>query len=276
MIEPEVPEFIRTDPTRLRQILSNLFANAVKFTAAGRVALHVGMQAADGAQALRFTVADTGIGLNQKQAVGLFQPFAQADASIVRRFGGSGLGLSLARTLAEALNGKLTLARSVPGEGSTFELVIPFPDPSPEPSPLEPERIAGAVAAQRTSMLPAQLAGLNLLLVDDDPAMRSLYSSLLQRAGATVATAADAGEGIAAATSGRFDVVIADVQMGDVEGPAMASELRVRGYTRPIIGMSADVFASKRCIQAGCDEFLLKPVTHAALIESIARIAKES
>jgi signal transduction histidine kinase/ActR/RegA family two-component response regulator len=270
---PGVPMRIVTDPTRLTQILVNLVGNAVKFTESGGVRLIVGVHPGPGERpVLRFEVLDTGIGMTERQVAGLFRPFEQADVSTTRRFGGTGLGLTISRDLARALGGDIAVV-SVAGEGSTFTVTI---DGAAAPSHIEstPADVglgpAPSVApATRELSVPAApvSGGVRVLLAEDGPDNQRLISFHLRRLGASVDLASNGREAVeralAAAGAGTpYDVVLMDMQMPELDGYSATSLLRQQGYTGTIVALTANAMAGDRdkCIGAGCDEHLTKPV----------------
>jgi signal transduction histidine kinase/CheY-like chemotaxis protein len=266
-----VPRIIHTDPTRLRQILINLLANAIKFTEQGSVLLVV--RSIEGAQ-LEFEIRDSGVGMSPEQMTRLFHPFAQGDNSIHRRFGGTGLGLSISRRLAELLGGGIT-AESQPGSGSAFRLVIaagPLADVEWVSCrvPTRDDRGPKAGAAD------IQLNG-RILLAEDGPDNQRLLALLLRIAGAEVTTVENGQMAVAAAwqalRAGRpFDLILMDMQMPALDGHEATRQLRQKGYTAPIVALTAHAMTSDRqeCLAAGCDDFIAKPVERATLLETVA------
>ncbi len=258
-----VPEALRTDPTRLKQILGHLVSNAIKFTESGTVRLECDMESAlGGAQRLQIVVNDTGIGITPEQRNRLFEAFAPGDGSLTRRHGGNGLGLALSRRLAHVLGGDLDV-ESTCGKGSCFTLSLPCPVVS--------ESTKSAASNSRGS---ETLSG-RILLVEDVPATQRLYSLYLQRAGATVDVASNGEEGadraLAAMKSGRcYDVVLMDMQMPVCDGYTATRRLREAGYARPIVAVTAHALAGdrERCIEAGCDDYLAKPVDRERLVST--------
>ena len=254
---------IRTDATRLRQVLINLAMNAVKFTDAGSVRLSV---RADTDRTLRFEVHDTGPGIPPEKLDEIFEPFTQVDASMSRRYGGTGLGLAISSRLARALGGELTVESQV-GVGSRFALRI-----RGEPVAHEPQRpsAARAAAAQRP------LRG-RVLIAEDGPDNRRLLAHLLERWGLEVEIAengAQALERIARSAERRepIELVLMDMQMPVVDGYEAARTLRARGFQAPIIALTAHAMEGSRevCLAAGCDDFLTKPVDRAQLRNALA------
>ncbi|HEY2748989.1 MAG TPA: ATP-binding protein [Polyangia bacterium] len=252
----DLPALVATDPKRLRQILTNLIGNAIKFTAHGAITVRVAYSAA--AAQLSVDVADTGIGLTAAQAARLFAPFQQGDDSIAMRFGGSGLGLALSRRLAEGLGGTLEIASSAPGVGSTFRLVLPAPIAAAPPAPtLSVPRAGGA------------LTGVRLLFADDNQDIRESISELLRLCGAEVLEAEDGLQAVERVLGGHFDLVLMDVRMPGVDGLEAARRLRRAGSRVPIIALTADAIDEHRaeCMAAGCNERVTKPIDLANLLD---------
>jgi len=269
-VQPDgpIPNLIQTDPTRLRQILTNLVSNAIKFTETGGVRLVAKMvDDRDTANAyIRFEVIDTGIGLTPEQQDKLFNSYAQADDSTARRFGGTGLGLVISKRLAEILGGNLTV-ESISGKGSTFAVTI-------ETGPLEnaeqiegsPETVSGEKAIASVSPLAVRLTG-NILVVEDAPDFQRLISCVLSTAGAEV-TLADNGQiGVELALAAKadekpYDLIFMDIQMPVLDGYEATRKLRSEGYKNPIVALTAYAMKHDRqkCLKAGCDDYATKPI----------------
>ncbi|HVZ24075.1 MAG TPA: response regulator [Vicinamibacterales bacterium] len=252
---------IRTDRYRLRQILVNLVANAVKFTDAGGivVSMRASESAAGGAQ-WTIDIADTGVGIAPEEQAHVFELFEQANASITRAYGGNGLGLAISRKLAEQLGGSLVLLRSALGEGTTFRLTLKPLIAPPRPEPLEPEPLnAGSIA------------GVRILLAEDHRDMHHSLRTSLEGAGATVESALDGREALARALSMPFDVVLMDLRMPNMDGLQATRALRRQGCAVPVIALTADPATLRRAeaIEAGCDACLSKPFKVDDLIASI-------
>jgi PAS domain S-box-containing protein len=284
------PETITTDPTRLRQILVNLISNAIKFTAAGSVRVVTRLVEDGGPDArLRFDVIDTGIGITPEQTGRLFDPFTQGDTSTSRQFGGSGLGLAISRQLARLLGGEITVT-STPGAGSTFSLTIAA-------GPLRGMRLVehpGEAAAagkpsQRTAARSQLKLDCRILLAEDGPDNQRLISLLLRRAGADVTIAPNGQEalekalaGSAGRESGRrnrcdpFDVILMDMQMPLMDGYEATRRLRAAGYAGPIIALTAHAMSDDRqkCVDAGCDDYLPKPIDRQRLLKMVTKHAR--
>ncbi|MDB5302750.1 MAG: rpfC 3 [Phycisphaerales bacterium] len=265
------PETIETDPTRFRQVLTNLVGNAIKFTETGSVRLVARLLPAGDTPMLAVDVIDTGIGLKPESLSRIFQPFAQADTSITRRFGGTGLGLSISQQIASALGGELSV-NSEYGKGSVFTLKI-MTGPLVGVRIAEPQAIASAAPAKQHDVGPGfQLTGTHVLLVEDGVSNRKLISLVLQRAGATLESAADGREGVEAALRGGFDVILMDMQMPVMDGYTAVRLLRDKGVMTPIIALTAHAMQGdeEKCRAAGCSGFLTKPIDVDRLVRTVA------
>jgi len=275
-----IPAMIRTDVTRLRQILVNLLGNAVKFTEVGRVRLLVKMFDSSRAPHPRIglEVIDTGLGMTPEQLAEIFQPFSQADASTTRHFGGTGLGLTISRRFAQMMGGDIT-AESELGKGSRFVATIRT-GPLDGVRMLEERREAVTGGEQeRTERFPgeARLAG-RLLLAEDGPDNQRFIMFVLEKAGAQV-TLAENGqvaveEVLQAQGDGRpFDGILMDMQMPLVDGYEAVRQLRQSGCDTPIIALTAHAMQGdrERCLQAGCDTYAAKPIEPGALVRLVAR-----
>jgi PAS domain S-box-containing protein len=264
-IDAGVPRHVSGDPVRTRQILTNFVANALKFTQRGHIEVLVRMTPSG---QVRLAVSDTGIGIEPALRARLFQPFTQADASTTRRFGGSGLGLSICRQLARLMGGEVGVD-SAPGQGSTFWATLRLPEAAPA---------AGAEVCPAADIA-ARLQGLRVLLVEDNPVNRLIAATLLANWGIEVIEAADGREAIEAVAreSGRFDAVLMDVHMPVMSGHEATIELRKR-YSKqqlPIIALTAAALRSEQeqSIALGMNDFVTKPFDHTRLREAIARAA---
>lgn len=271
-----IPEMILTDPTRLRQILMNLLSNSIKFTHEGSLNLTVSLVGKAPDRKIQIDVRDTGIGISDEMRDKLFQPFTQGDGSMSRRFGGTGLGLTISKRFAELLGGDLFILETS-HLGTTFRLQV-------DPGPLhnvefqEPEAVAPAedIKPAKTTNAKDVLNGLKILLVEDGPDNQRLISFLLKKAGASVDMSENGELGYrkamdATAQGEPFDVILMDMQMPIMDGYTAASKLRADGYEGPIIALTAHAMAEdrNRCIEAGCTDYSTKPVDRAKLIELI-------
>jgi PAS domain S-box-containing protein len=253
-----IPEVVLGDPLRVRQVLTNLVGNAIKFTSEGgvRIAVEPG-KPLGGLGRIRFSVTDSGIGIPEEKLDRLFKDFSQVDGSITRRYGGTGLGLSISRRLVDLMGGTLTV-QSREGEGSTFEVVLPLPA-----APLSAPR-----ARRNGFRFTAPLGlpeGLRVLVAEDNPVNRKLAESMLRAGKAIVQCAQDGQEALAAIETNHFDIALVDLQMPLLDGLSLARRIRERereGGTRlPLVALTA--FAARedreRCLQAGFDGFVSKP-----------------
>jgi PAS domain S-box-containing protein len=268
-IDGSVPKTFYTDPFRLRQILINLIGNSIKFTHVGAIELDVVRDSGK----IKFTVSDTGIGLTELQAKGLFQAFSQADPSITRKYGGTGLGLILSRRLAEALGGELNLERTEAGKGSVFSFTI---------SDLEEVAFSRqrTVAPNSENSLKSQRASESrpldnrrILVVDDSPDNRHLLSRILQRQGAEVVSAENGLEAVEVARTQDFDIILMDIQMPVMDGYTAITRLRESGYRVPIIALTAHAMNEVRIktLNVGASDYMTKPINSAELSNKIAK-----
>ena len=272
-----IPETIHNDPTRLRQTLLNLVANAIKFTNRGSVRI---LARCDGpgtsSPALTLEIADTGVGLTREQQARLFRPFEQADNSTTRKHGGTGLGLVICQRLTQMMGGDITV-ESLPGRGSSFVMTV-------RTGSLDGVRMfVGLTEAEipevgvdapraHASVEPLRCA---VLLAEDGIDNQILISTLLKKAGASVVIAENGRvaveRALAAAVSGSpFDVILMDMQRPELDGYGATAKLRLKGYRGPIIALTAHAMAGdrERCITAGCDDYLTKPIHRTRLIET--------
>lgn len=257
-----IPATIQSDPTRLRQILTNLVGNAIKFTERGGVTIVARLESRRNPR-LTIEVRDTGIGMSPEVLGRIFDPFVQADTSITRRFGGTGLGLTISRRFAEALGGSLTV-RSTPGQGSTFALTVgtgalagvEMLDAGRAEKDWK-QRQAAAGAAAEISLPPARV-----LIADDGEANRQLLELILRRAGMHVVAVENGRQAVEQAVSTSFDLILLDMQMPVMDGYSAAAALRKAGIAAPIVALTADAMqgSEARCRQAGCSAFLTKPL----------------
>jgi PAS domain S-box-containing protein len=269
--EGVIPNHLKTDPLRLRQILLNVIGNAIKFTSKGQIDVKVKLRNAnDETPKLAFIVKDTGRGLTETQAKKLFEPFSQADASTTRKYGGTGLGLILSKKLAQALGGDVVLAQSELEVGSTFVVTI---DPGIHDLVLfQNVEKMNQMARSATALLP-KLDNLNVLLVDDSLDNQVLVRHILKSAGARVEVASNGREAITKAWQGNYDVILMDLQMPEMDGYEATRTLRHEHYGRPIVALTAHALKEerRRCLESGFDDHLSKPVDRSTLLQSLSR-----
>ncbi|HYW57433.1 MAG TPA: ATP-binding protein [Polaromonas sp.] len=272
--DPAISPAVQVDPLRLRQILSNLVSNAIKFTPRGEVRISADIvDRKNGEERIRFSVKDTGIGISEEHQQLLFQPFAQADLSITRRYGGTGLGLAICQRLASLMGGSIQMF-SQPGVGTTMvlELSLPIADPAslvPAESGANQRNTFTDAATRRkapeTSV--AEAEGTLVLLVDDHPTNRSLLTRQLNLLGYASESANNGVEALGLWNSGRFSLILTDCNMPEMDGYELARTVRrleaVRGSTRcPIVACTANALGGEAevCQEAGMDDYLVKPV----------------
>ena len=275
-----IPEQICSDPTRLRQILLNIVGNALKFTREGEVRVSVQRCEAPGVEPrLQVSVSDTGTGIDERNRALLFQPFMQADSSVTRSYGGTGLGLVISRRLAELLGGDVLLAWSEPGVGSRFVIDLPLQsNGAAEVTDLSAwSRQQRRVIDGPTGKTVGGLVG-RILLAEDGLDNQRLIAFHLRRAGAEVTVASNGYEALqslemAVATGQPYDLLVTDIQMPEMDGCSLTQELRRRGMALPIIALTAHAMADDRarCLAAGCDDYATKPIDRAALIDVCGR-----
>jgi signal transduction histidine kinase/ActR/RegA family two-component response regulator len=274
----EVPPAITGDPVRIRQILLNLVSNAIKFTERGGVWIRVS-QPRDAT--LKLAVSDSGIGIPQEKLTRLFERFTQADSSTTRRYGGSGLGLAIVKRLLELMGSRIDVS-SVPGRGSTFSFELPLlgatagDDRTAQPAPA----VRDGSSASTATVMALRSAAARVLLVEDNDVNQRVASHMLQRLGYRVECANDGVQAIARLTRDRFDLVLMDCQMPEMDGWEATRVIRdpasgVLDHEVPIVAMTANGFAEdrERCLAAGMNDFLAKPVMMGLLRSTLARWA---
>ncbi len=256
---PPLPDTLLSDPTRLKQILLNLIGNAVKFTEPpGTIRFIVSFDPVD--RQLILTVLDTGIGMTTEEMQRLFQPFVQADISTTRRFGGTGLGLSISRELARRLGGDIEVF-SLKNVGSEFVAIV---DVGPLEGVTLLESLPDAtvfLADRRSERIPARLHG-QVLLAEDQPDNQHLIAWLIQRSGVQVRVASNGQEAVEIAQGHEFDLILMDMQMPLMNGLDATRMLRLTGFDKPIIALTANASEQDRreAHEAGCNGFLTKPI----------------
>jgi PAS domain S-box-containing protein len=283
----EIPQTIESDPTRLRQILMNLVGNAIKFTSAGSVKLIVSLVQPDSVSKpfMRFDVVDTGVGLTRLQIDQLFRPFVQADSSHARKFGGTGLGLTISKRLAKMLGGDLVV-HSVPDSGSTFSLTVDTGDLAGvsmlDKSHLAIQSSSSVVPSQETPSHNPRLCG-RVLLAEDGEDNRVLIGYYLRELGLDVVAVENGllarDQALQAVRDVRpFDLILMDMQMPGIDGYEAARQLRAAHYNRPIVALTAHAMGGDRekCLAAGCDDFAVKPIEWDKLLTVLRRYLREN
>jgi CheY-like chemotaxis protein len=269
-----VPEWLLGDPGRLRQVLLNLVGNAVKFTEKGHVRVRVtplpespDSTPAEGSARLQFSVSDTGIGIAPERLANVFDAFAQADTSITRRYGGTGLGLTISARLVGLMGGQLQV-RSQLGEGTEFwfDLVLPLSS-SPE-----------ADTSQLSHDLPT---GLDILVAEDHPINQVVARKVLEHLGHKVTLVDNGVKAVQACARHRFDLVFLDIQMPELDGFGAARRIRAaeldRGVRTPLLAMTAHAMEGyrERCLAGGMDGYVTKPVDRKQLVQEMRRVLEQ-
>jgi signal transduction histidine kinase/DNA-binding NarL/FixJ family response regulator len=270
-VEYPFPSLVMGDPTRWKQILFNLCSNAIKFTELGQVDLTLWYDRQSGK--LTCNIVDTGIGISDAQREQLFQPFSQADSTVARKYGGTGLGLHLVSQLAARMGGSVVVASEL-GRGSVFEVAIDAPSAAAsawlsEAPPLpQPTRQAQALSVQLRA---------HVLLAEDGPDNRVLVGAFLDGIGVSYEVAEDGAQAVELALGGGFDLVLMDMQMPVMDGIQATEVLRAAGFGQPIVALTANVMADDvaRYLLAGCTECLGKPIDFGALGLLLARLLEQ-
>ncbi|AOS43697.1 Autoinducer 2 sensor kinase/phosphatase LuxQ [Lacunisphaera limnophila] len=267
--DPALPGILCGDPARLRQVVLNLMGNAVKFTEQGQVELRIDQVRVDAQVALlRFTVKDTGIGMNETTKGKLFQKFSQGDSALNRRYGGSGLGLAISQSLVQRMGGRIDV-RSSPGVGSEFFFELQFP----LGVPLDPARPAAPAAPPKVPLLEGRV-----LVVEDDWGNQRVIEMLLRRMGLEPHIVDNGAEAVERAVREPWDAVLMDIQMPGIDGFETTRRIRQRleGRRLPIIAVTANVQADTRAasVEAGMDGFIGKPVRQEELRTCLKRWIK--
>lgn len=270
-VDDQVPERVRGDWFRLRQVLVNLIGNALKFTDQGGVSCRVSLESSTPLR-LRFEVTDSGIGLTPSQKARLFQPFVQAEASTARRFGGTGLGLTISKRLIDLMKGDLQV-KSVEGEGSTFFFVLELEPSTTTPPP-------SLAPSLGRDLAPTE--GGRVLVCDDNEINLRVAGRLLEKAGYAVELSRNGAEAVASLEARCFDLVLMDLQMPVMDGfaalaAARTSGSRVLDASVPFIALTASASAAEReaCAQAGFSAFLTKPIEPAQLIQTLTEVLQQ-
>jgi signal transduction histidine kinase len=262
----EVPEYLIGDITRIRQILVNLLGNAIKFTEQGDVALRVALQSRSADQLrLHFSIRDTGIGISRDKQKVIFEAFSQADGSTTRRFGGTGLGLTICARLVGMMRGEIWVD-SAPEKGSCFHVTLMLGVGPPAVSKAVPP-----LTPVSQCIFPLQI-----LLVEDNAVNQRLAQRILEKAGHFVAIAENGKVALTRLEEQPFDLIVMDVQMPEMDGVEATAHIRAKekraGGHIPIIAMTAHAMEGdrKRCLQAGMDGYLSKPIAPSALLDMVA------
>lgn len=280
IFDRQIPKHVQTDPLRAKQVLVNLVSNAIKFTQKGKIQLSVYRDITYFNHTMRFEISDSGIGMTPEQLSRLFQPFTQADASTTRKFGGTGLGLTISKRLAQLLGGDITVT-SEAGVGSTFSFTL---DGGPRQGVELLENLTAdqlAIISETDTDEEVRLTGGRILLAEDGEDNQDLISTHLRRAGAEVIIAGNGRLAVESAMDAMrpgpqgdpFDLILMDMQMPELDGYGATRRLRAAGIELPIIALTANAMAEDRvrCLEAGCTDYVSKPITRNHLLSVVAR-----
>lgn len=270
-----IPDQIESDPTRLRQILVNLIGNAIKFTEAGSVSVEVSCGQGTGPlPLLNFKIVDTGIGISADRIQNLFTPFTQADTSTTRKFGGTGLGLTISKRLVELLGGSISIESQL-NQGTTVNFTIPVRITAPDTTSASHLAFnnANSFCSVETDHSHQPLTGFHILVVDDSYDNRRLFSHVLEKSGARTTVAEDGQVAIDLINSAihsdePFDAILMDMQMPVLDGYQATQILRANGLQIPVIALTANALSGddQKCLDCGCDAYLTKPLNRKQLL----------
>ena len=269
-IEDGVPDQVVGDPLRISQVLRNLAGNAIKFTNAGRILVHVGAESVQGSTVtLCFSVADTGIGIPPEKHRQIFEPFTQADGSTTRKYGGTGLGLSISSGLVQMMGGRIWVESKL-AAGSTFQFTIPLELPA--------ARHANGLVTPPADTEEHPERKLRILVAEDNSVNQRLAARLLEREGHTVTIANSGQQALERFEQNQFDLILMDVQMPDLDGLQATTRIREKergsGHRIPIVAMTAQAAESDRlrCLESGMDAYVTKPVHVPELMKLIESV----
>ncbi|HML73508.1 MAG TPA: ATP-binding protein [Anaerohalosphaeraceae bacterium] len=266
---PTLPKTIRTDGLRLQQCLVNLVGNAIKFTDQGYVHLTVSYHREHSTSQLRFDVEDTGIGIPPEKQQVIFEPFTQADNSTTRKYGGTGLGLTITSQLVKMMGGSIEV-KSKPGKGSVFRILLPLPAESAAMP--QTVNLVQEITDAESHDSSAKLGG-SILVAEDNPANQQLIQILLNKMGLAVTLVDNGQSAVEAATTTAYDLILMDMQMPVMNGYDAARTLRHRNIGTPIIALTANAMQGdmQKCIEYGCNDYLPKPVDKAKLVSILGK-----
>ncbi len=278
-LKSRLPETIVTDPLRVRQVVTNLVGNAIKFTASGGVRICAGIEHGSDRESSTLTieVVDTGIGLTDAQMDKIFNPFTQADGSTTRNYGGTGLGLSISKQITEALGGGLSV-NSVVGKGSLFTATFDIGDASQQNFvSLADFQTLQHRDDSETKQMSRRFPGTKILVVDDGNANRRLISLVLGKAKCEIDTCVNGAEALEYIEENEYDLVFMDMQMPVMDGYTATRTLREKGCEIPIVALTANAMQGdkEKCMDAGCSGFLSKPVNLDELLDTVFQFVPE-
>jgi PAS domain S-box-containing protein len=270
-VSPETPEALCGDVHRLRQVLTNLVGNAIKFTEKGEVTLSAALESkGDRTATIRFAIADTGIGIRPEEASRIFSPFVQADASTTRKYGGTGLGLAISKQLVEMMGGTIAV-ESQEDRGSIFWFTAVFELPSGNEQHPSLKRVEGPASAA-LGVMPIRRKA-RILVAEDNDTNRQVALAQLKKLGYTASAVRDGADAVEAVRHGAFDIVLMDCQMPVMDGFEATHQIRSISPRIPIIAVTADAMADdrERCLREGMNDYLSKPVDLSQLSDALAR-----
>jgi signal transduction histidine kinase/ActR/RegA family two-component response regulator len=271
----DLPAVILTDPVRLQQCLINLTNNAIKFTEKGHVYVNVSPQNISGKSYIQFDVEDTGIGIPPDKQRRIFEAFLQADGATTRKYGGTGLGLAIAKRITELLKGTLNLKSEV-GKGTTFKMLIPTGlDTQSKPLISDADYYSSEqeIDNEEPVRLDEQVFSGNVLVAEDTKTNQLLIRLLLEKMGLDVTIVEDGNEALEKALSESFDLILMDMQMPNMNGYDATKKLREHGLITPIVALTANAMRGdeQKCISAGCNDYLAKPIDRTALLKIVSK-----
>ncbi|MGE5295257.1 MAG: response regulator [Solirubrobacterales bacterium] len=271
ILDNDVPSLIRTDGSRLRQCLVNLIGNAIKFTEIGHVHIHVYLDKSQAESHLRFDIEDTGIGIAPEKQESIFEAFVQGDGTTTRKYGGTGLGLTITRKVADLLGGTVSV-KSELGRGSVFSLTIAADPCTPDNSPTSDASGGESSVGKNPAGHDVKFSG-RVLVAEDVTTNQLLIKLMLQRLGLDVTLVENGNEAIREATRHSYDLILMDVEMPEKNGHEATRELRSLGVTTPIIALTAHAMKEDRqnCVAAGCNDYLSKPIDRGQLIAALTQ-----
>jgi two-component system, sensor histidine kinase len=269
-----LPESTCIDSVRVRQCLINLINNAIKFTDKGHVFVSITLQNIDGQPFLRFDVEDTGIGIPKNKQKLVFESFTQADGATTRKYGGTGLGLAITKKLAELMGGRIEL-QSEPGKGSVFTLLVPsgvnWPDV--DTALWNKYKLIDELTEMTDTEKGSCMFSGKILVAEDNPSNQKLITILLQKIGLEVTIADDGGKAVEKCAAETFDLILMDMQMPNMNGYDATRQLRKQGVKTPVIAVTANAMMGDedKCLEAGCDGYISKPIDRAKLTEVVSQ-----
>ncbi|MHC4130928.1 MAG: ATP-binding protein [Planctomycetota bacterium] len=267
----DLPLNIRTDPTRLNQCLMNLVNNAIKFTEKGHVFVNVSLEEKENEPYIRFDIEDTGIGIPPKKQKKIFESFSQADGSTTRKFGGTGLGLTITKQLVELLNGELTMTSEM-GKGSVFSMSIPAKVDIEAQPVLDRYQVSEKAKSKPLEIDNISFSG-KVLVAEDVLTNQMLIKRMLNKLGLEPKIVDDGQKAVDVASKENYDLIFMDIQMPNINGFEATKLLREKGVQTPIVALTANALKGddQKCIQAGCSDYMSKPIKREKLLDVLEK-----